>query len=69
MSACDRIPAEPVVHVSANACQSDQRWAFMSKAAMSADYPTVVANCVTGKQLASIGFRTIDLRRPLTETL
>jgi hypothetical protein len=69
MSACQRIEAVPTVYVSETLCQGDQRSALMSKAAMSADYPSVVAQCVTGKQLAAYGDGPVDLRKGVPDKL
>ena len=61
LSACQRIEVAPTVYVSATTCSSDHARALMSKAAMSADYPTIIADCMTGKQLAALGKGAVDL--------
>jgi len=66
LAACERIQAEPVTYVSASDCEEQQARVLQSRAAMSADYPTVVANCVSAKHYAAIGTKPINLNKPLT---
>ncbi|MET0370218.1 MAG: hypothetical protein ABW039_02455 [Sphingobium sp.] len=67
LSDCRRIPAEPTVYVSATSCQGDHETALLSKTAITADYPTIIADCVTGQQLASLSDKPVDFRRMKAE--
>ena len=66
LAVCERIQAEPVTYVSASDCEAQQASMRQSRAAMSADYPTVVANCVSAKHYAAMGSKPVNLNKPLT---
>lgn len=63
LSQCRRIEAEPQTYVSATACIGAQDGALLTRAAQAADYPTVVADCLTARQFAAIRDATVDLNR------
>lgn len=61
MSQCQRLPQQELVsYASFGNCEAQQPDALGAPAALAADYPTVVVQCMSMKQLASLG-RTIDL--------
>lgn len=66
LAACERIQAEPMTYVSASDCEAQQARVLQSRAAMIADYPTVVANCVSAKHYAAMGTKPINLNKPIT---
>ena len=66
LAVCERIQADPVTYVSASDCEAQQASILQSRAAMSADYPTVVANCVSAKHYAAMGSRSVNLNKPIT---
>ena len=65
MSRCQRIDTPPTTFASASICNSQEPAALVTKEAMSADYPTIIARCVNGKQLAAWGLKTIDMSKLL----
>ena len=65
MAMCERIQVAPTTYASASNCYLQQPIALQSKEAMSANYPNVIAICTTGKQLASMNGKTVDLSKPL----
>jgi hypothetical protein len=64
MSQCQRIDAPPTSFASASICNARESAALATKEAMSLDYPTIIARCVSGQQLAAFGNRPIDLSEP-----
>jgi hypothetical protein len=64
MSQCQRIDGPPTSFASASICNAQEPAALATKEAMSADYPTIIARCLSGKQLAALDNRTIDLSEP-----
>jgi hypothetical protein len=64
MAACDRLPAAPVTFVSMTDCRGQEAAALASRAAQIADYPTVVARCMSGAELAAIRTGHLNLAKP-----
>ncbi len=61
LSQCQRLPRQELVsYASFGGCEAGQPAALGSEAALAADYPTVVVQCMSMRQLAALG-RTVDL--------
>ena len=65
LTACERIEAAPTTYVSAADCRARQANMLLSPAATSADYPTIVARCLSAAQVAAIGSAPVDLNDPV----
>lgn len=66
MATCQRAQVQPTPYVSVSDCRLRQTIALRSPEAASIDYPNVVALCITGQQLASLGSKPVNLNKPLT---
>lgn len=64
LSQCRQLPVEPVRHVSATECDSQIDTALMYRAA-TADYPTIIADCMSGRQLAALQGGAVDFSKPV----
>jgi hypothetical protein len=62
-SACERLSAPMQTYESRAECSARLEDALATEAALKAEAPTVYAQCLTNRQLASLGSGTIDLRR------
>ncbi|MDF2639186.1 MAG: hypothetical protein K0R64_2170 [Novosphingobium lindaniclasticum] len=62
-SACQRLPAPVQTYESRAECTARLDDALATEAALKAEAPTVFAQCLSGRQLASLGKGTVDLRR------
>lgn len=62
-SACERLSAPVQTYESRAACTARLEDALSTEAAMKAEAPTVYAQCLSNRQLASLGKGTVDLRR------
>ncbi|MFC3215551.1 MULTISPECIES: hypothetical protein [Novosphingobium] len=62
-TACQRLDAPVQTYESMSRCDAVLDQALDSEAARKAEAPTVYAQCLTSRQLASIGDGTIDLTR------
>jgi len=61
-SACQRIAAPERAYGSRGECLAAEGGALQSDSAMSADYPSVFAQCMTKHQLARLGSGPVDWR-------
>lgn len=62
-SACERLASPVQTYESRMECMAAQASALEGDAAMSADAPSVFAQCLTKSQLAQLGQGTVDIRR------
>lgn len=63
LSQCERISVEAVTYLSTNACRNQQSVALKSNSTKGADYPTVVAYCLTPDQVAGMGSKNVNLSK------
>lgn len=63
LSQCRRLPVAPVQSVSAVACEGQIETALLYRGA-TADYPTVIADCLSGAQFAALSGGPVDLSGP-----
>ncbi|MEW9854412.1 hypothetical protein [Novosphingobium sp. M1R2S20] len=61
-SACERLATPEQTYESRVECLASQSAALDSRAALSADFPSVFAHCMTQAQLARLGKQDVDLR-------
>lgn len=54
LAICERLPAEPTTFVSLPDCRLQEASILRSRAASAADYPSVVAKCMSAAQLAAM---------------
>lgn len=64
LSQCRQLPVEPVRHVSASNCDAQIDTALMYRGA-TADYPTIIADCLSGKQLVALQGGPVDFSKPV----
>jgi hypothetical protein len=64
LSQCRQLPVEPVSHVSAQTCEGEIDTALMYRGA-TANYPTIIADCLSGKQLAALQGGAVDFSKPV----
>lgn len=62
-SACQRLAATEQTYESRVECLAAQSSALDTDTAMAADYPSVIAQCMTNAQLARVGHGTVDIRK------
>jgi len=62
-TACQRLSTPIQTYQTREACAARLEDALGSEAALSADAPTVQAQCLTSRQLAALGTRPVDLNR------
>jgi len=62
-TACERLQQPVLTFETRAACSARVDEALDSEAARKADAPTVYAQCLSGKQLASLGDGTVNLTR------
>jgi len=62
-SACQRLAAPEHSYESRMECMAAQSAALQGDAAMSSDYPSVFAQCMTKSHLARLGTGNVDLRK------
>lgn len=62
-TACEKLRAPVETFATRSECSARLDDAVQSEAAMRAEYPTVYAECLTGRQLAALGSGTVDLSR------
>ncbi|KTR84284.1 hypothetical protein [uncultured Novosphingobium sp.] len=62
-SACQRLGSTEQTYESRVECLAAQRTALDSEAAMEADYPSILAQCMTRSQLARIGHGPVNIRK------
>jgi hypothetical protein len=61
---CERPSDKAQDYASQAKCEMASEQAFDSELAGRADYPTVIARCMTRPELAKLGGRPVDLSRP-----
>lgn len=61
---CDRIAALPQSYEQITGCEANLVQALDTRAARTADYPTVIAKCLPARIAASLGEGPFDLTRP-----
>lgn len=64
LSQCRQLPVEPVRHVSATECEGGIDTALLYRGA-TADYPTIIADCMSGRQLAALQGGAVDFSKPV----
>lgn len=62
-TACQRLDTPVQTYETRTACDARIDDALGTEAALKADAPTVYAQCLTNRQMASVGSGTIDLTR------
>jgi len=62
---CERLADKAQDYASQAKCEMAFEQAFDSEVARRADYPTVIARCMTRPELAKLGGRPVDLSRPV----